>query len=400
MKIIENEKTKIISSENYNFVFNKSNGMMMRWGKDKNDDPDFSPFGPEILDLEISSSIHTEDPLFEKYKDRLVYDGGCKGRCSFCYKSNGNYPTYNMTIDEFKTIFHKIANTVVLDKETKEEFVYDFRIHESYLTNKNYCVFNKGPFTQIAFGIMNIDTNPDFYAMAEYCRKFGVAPNFTMHGLDDIDDKNIDYIVKTFGACAISVYNKEKSYNLIERLTNAGMKQVNIHLMYCNERKDFVYEVLNDTLNDDRLKNLNAVVLLGLKTKGRGVNFTKLDDSEFDKLVKYIFDNNIKVGFDSCTANKFINAVKKFKTGKELQAIIECAEPCESMSFSSYINCFGEFYPCSFCEGAKTPNDDWSVGISVLNSDSFMNDVWNSDRCFKWRECLKQSCRSCPIYNV
>ena len=54
--------------------------------------------------------------------------------------------------EEFKTIFHKVNEKRVL--------------------------------TQIAFGIMNISTNPDFFKMMEYTKERGVIPNFTCHGID------------------------------------------------------------------------------------------------------------------------------------------------------------------------------------------------------------------------
>ena len=55
MKIIDRNNGKALFSEDYNFIFKKNDGFFMRWGKTKEDDPQFSPYGPEILDLEISS---------------------------------------------------------------------------------------------------------------------------------------------------------------------------------------------------------------------------------------------------------------------------------------------------------------------------------------------------------
>ena len=96
MRIVESEKAKVCQSESYNFIFNKDTGYFARWGKTKDEDPDMSPIGPEILDLEISSG------------------GDCSGKCPFCYKCNGvnGDPTYNMTFDEFKTIFDKMPKTL------------------------------------------------------------------------------------------------------------------------------------------------------------------------------------------------------------------------------------------------------------------------------------------------
>ena len=38
----------------YNYDF-YDNGMFLRWGYTKDHDPDFSPIGPEIADIEVST---------------------------------------------------------------------------------------------------------------------------------------------------------------------------------------------------------------------------------------------------------------------------------------------------------------------------------------------------------
>lgn len=47
MVIFETPKQKIVRSKGYNYEFNKKTGFFARWGKVKEDDPLFSPFGPE-----------------------------------------------------------------------------------------------------------------------------------------------------------------------------------------------------------------------------------------------------------------------------------------------------------------------------------------------------------------
>ncbi len=87
-KIFENDNVKLLRSEGYNFNFDKRSGFFARWGKTESDDPSFSPFGPEIMDIEISEGE------------------GCPLSCPFCYKGNkkGNNAT-NMSLDTFKKIF-------------------------------------------------------------------------------------------------------------------------------------------------------------------------------------------------------------------------------------------------------------------------------------------------------
>jgi len=168
-KIYNKKNSLFLRSKYYNFNFNRKTGFFMRWGETPKDDPNFSPFGAEILDLEISSG------------------GDCKGKCDFCYKSNGQpgQPTHNMSLDEFKTILDKMPPTL----------------------------------TQCALGIMDIHTNPDFFEMMKYARSKGVIPNYTTHGLD-MTDEDADKTVKLCGAVAVSLVNKKKTYDTIKMLIN------------------------------------------------------------------------------------------------------------------------------------------------------------------------------------
>jgi len=120
-------------SHGYNYNFRYSDGFFMRWGSSFDDDPLCAP-SPEILDIEIST----------------VCSGINNKPCSHCYKSNTSKGK-NMTFETFKIIFDKFP--IIL--------------------------------TQIAFGIGNLDANPDLWKMMEYCRnneKNIVIPNITING--------------------------------------------------------------------------------------------------------------------------------------------------------------------------------------------------------------------------
>ncbi len=367
MKIVEKEDTKALLSENYNFLFNKKTGFFARWGKTPKDDPQFSPFGPEILDLEISSG------------------GDCLGNCPFCYKCNGgDQPTHNMTFDEFKTIFDLMPKTL----------------------------------TQIAFGIMNIQTNPDFFRMMEYAKENGVAPNFTCHGLDMTPE--IAKRVSTLcGAIAVSLVNKKKTFETIKALLAEGMTQINIHYMLSEETYDRAFEIVDEISQDPEMKGFNAIVFLQYKAKGRnpdGFN-SVLDINKYRTLTNHCESKDMRYGFDSCSgpifmesikasvisfdennsanenkAIKFVNAERKRKE----EFISMFVEPCESGLFSSYINCHGEFFVCSFAEG----ENDWQEGLDVLNCEDFLKDIWNHPRLELWRKRLIDRNRECPIYDL
>jgi MoaA/NifB/PqqE/SkfB family radical SAM enzyme len=350
--LFDGVKTKACVGTDYNFFFDKTNGNFNRWGKTYEDDPKFSPIGPELIDLEISIN-------------------GCPNNCSFCYKKNSNAPATNMSFETFKQIIDKVPKSV----------------------------------TQIAFGITGIQTNPDFIKMMEYCRSIGIIPNFTLSGIDLTDDM-AEKVSKLVGAVAVSAYetNKNICYNTVKKFIDLGITQTNIHLMCSEQNEKFVYEVFNDYLTDPRLKKLNAIVILGVKPKGRAKDsFTPLSTEKFQKLFQYCLNNNIRCGFDSCTAPKFEYAVTNM-TGiseEEKTRYISMSESCESFGlFSSYINTFGEYFPCSFAEGEC----GWEKGLSVLSANNFLEDIWHGKIIKEWRDkslssCYKSGCRKCLIFD-
>ena len=87
------EKVCKASDGSYNYTYDKISGLFRRWGETYDDDPEYSPAGPEILDLEISVN-------------------GCPNNCKFCYKSNSNESAVNMTFETFKSIIDKMPKTL------------------------------------------------------------------------------------------------------------------------------------------------------------------------------------------------------------------------------------------------------------------------------------------------
>jgi len=162
---------KIIRSENYNFNFDEKTGFFQRWGKTKQDDPDTSPFGPEILDLEISS-------------------GHCSASCAFCYKeNNSDKSSQNMTLGQCQILLSK---------------------------------FNLDALTQIAFGICDIHTNPYMWDIFRHCRDKGIIPNYTCNGLF-VDEAIANKTKALCGAVAVSIVDKEESFKAINHFTSISM---------------------------------------------------------------------------------------------------------------------------------------------------------------------------------
>ena len=94
-----------------------------------------------------------------------------------CYKSNTSQGK-NMSLETFKKIFHKIPLNL----------------------------------TQIAFGIGDIDANPDLWKIMEYCRNNNynqVVPNITING-KRLTDEHIGMLAELCGAVAVSRYNPDE----------------------------------------------------------------------------------------------------------------------------------------------------------------------------------------------
>ena len=341
--LIDSKRLKVLISENYNYSFRKSDGFFVRCGKTKEDDGDLNLGLPEIADIEIST----------------VCDG-VNGVCKFCYKSNTPNGKY-MSFETFKLLFSKLPKSI----------------------------------TQIALGIGNLsfEGTETMFQIIDYCRENGVIPNLTINGAG-IDDDNIAIrLSRSLGACAVSVYDKEVTYNAVKKLTDLGMTQVNIHFMISEETFDLANHLIEDRLNDIRLKNLNAIVFLSLKQKGRGEKYHQLSNEKFKQIIDRCIELNINFGMDSCSSFKFLRNVDN-REKYEMSV-----ESCEAGIYSSYINTEGEYFPCSFMEG----KDDWSEGLDILNCEDFLKDIWWNEKTLKFKEKII-NCRKCeiccPLYEI
>lgn len=352
----------------FHMYFRKADGFTAKWGMTFKDDPAYNPYGNEIADIEITKCCRGI---------RVPNGDGSFTRkpCVFCYKSNTPSGSY-MNLDTFKKVF------ALLDKQKT--------------------------MTQIAFGVdaeASEELNPDIWKILEYTKDHGVTPNITVA---DITPETANKIVSLCGACAVSAYqtNKNCCYNSVKMITDEAKRQgkehfaCNIHLMISAETLPFVYEVIQDYQTDERLKDMNAIVFLSLKQKGRGEHFNKISEEDFKKIVDLCLEKNIRFGMDSCSANKFLYAIKDRKNYDEMASYVE---NCESFGlFSMYIDCHGNYYPCSFMERTGK----WKTGINLLKINNFIEDVWYSDKlCEDRKNTLEKAscnggCTSCPFYDI
>ncbi len=284
-----------------------------------------------------------------------------------CYKSNTNQGN-NMSLETYKEVLDKFPDNL----------------------------------TQVAFGIGDIDTNPDLWKIMEYTRSKGIIPNITING-SRMTDEYYGRLASVCGAVAVSNYGKKLCYTAVQKLNErkvegSTLKQVNIHQLLSEETLDTCWELLHDMKTDERLKDLNAVVFLMMKPKGDRNFFHMMKDAEkYKELVNYALDNRLKIGFDSCTAPSFLRAVKERTNYKQLE---QNAEACESTLFSYYVDVEGKGWPCSFSEG-----EPGIKSIDLLEVKDFMKEVWNNKQTVNFRNKLidskeKFGCRQCPLFNL
>lgn len=246
--------------------------------------------------------------------------------------------------------------------------------------------------TQVAFGAdATLESNPDIWAMFEYCRAKGIVPNITVA---NITDETAQRLSRVAGAVAVSRYeDKNTCYDTVHHLTTAGMKQTNIHVILSVETLPMVLETIRNVKTDPRLAALNAVVFLSAKPAGRGI-LTRLAQDQFNQVMDAAFQAGISFGLDSCSANKFANYADSHN--KDFSTVLE---PCESFLFSLYVNVEGRAFACSFSEDANP-------GIDLLNPaltrNTFRHDVWHSAYAEDFRKALHTNAgmRSCPLFNV
>ena len=332
-------KLKRVITPEYKSVFDPENGNFMRFGETENDDPQYSPIGPELADIEISTI--------------------CSVGCKHCYKSNTSMGK-NMSIDSFKKVLGNLPKSV----------------------------------NQIAFGIGDIDANPDMFDIFRHCREMGVVPNVTVSGYG-FSWEWAGELASLCGAVAVSNYDRDVCYNAVRMLTQEGCKQVNIHQLLSDETYGEIIQLQSDIKNGERrLEGLNAVVFLSLKKRGRGILHNRISDEDLEDIVEYCVENEIPFGFDSCSYHRFVPIAKRLGI---YEYSLKYAEPCESCLFSIYVNVEGNVYPCSFCEEERLLLGNAVEKPIFLD---FLNDIWYCTRSREFRSKLILGERRCPIYEI
>jgi radical SAM protein with 4Fe4S-binding SPASM domain len=350
VKVIDNKDVKIFSSPAYNYIFRKEDGFFLRWGRTKEDNPKFGPFGPELLDISITSRCYP-------------------GTCKYCYQ-NAKKDGLDMSVDYLRKLLEKIPPSV----------------------------------GQIAWGGGEPTMHPDFVEILRMTREdFGIVPNYTTNG-HNLTKEIVEATAKYSGAVATSYHGDwDVTLQSVNKFTEAGMDQTNIHFVLSEDTIDEAIWLCGRPQN--AFKNVNAVVFLLYKPQGRAPKSGILrNESKILELLKLMRENkSFKMGFDSCS----VPMLYKFASGKQDIEMLELlAEPCESTLFSYYIDVDGKGYPCSFCKSHVEP-----INVNAEEEDfNFLRDVWYNHITTEFRrknmnstqdcgDCkYKSTCGKCVVY--
>lgn len=109
-KTVDGNLHRLFRSSDYNYNFDIASGFFQRWGKTEAEDPTWSPFGPEIMDIEIS-------------------DGeSCPMTCAFCSPAGTLVNTPNGKV----TIENLVAKDLVIGFDTQSDSPKVQEIEEVY----------------------------------------------------------------------------------------------------------------------------------------------------------------------------------------------------------------------------------------------------------------------------
>jgi len=403
-EFIDNDRFKIIHSKDFNYFFNKETGESEKWGRTKNneDDPIHSDLGPIDVDLELCKDVNNND--LDKYKGEILLEGKqCLGKCPWCYKCNGVYKyTHVMTFIKYKEALLKLCNTHV---RIENQLYYCFD-EISYKGKKiraidypeldfEHDICNCTPLTQVALVNTNLTTNVELLRICEFTRQMGVVPDITCHAKDDLSDEFLMRLCSLCGNVAVSIYDKEKTYNLIQRLHYCGARQSDIDLFLSDETFQTAINTCKDFLTDGRLKYLNSIIFLLLKQQGRGKNFHKITDEHYKELLDFAINNHIIFSTDPCQYNRIRNYYLKYKNN-EIKEFDVNFEKCDANRFSCYINTLGDYYPCPFMEGQSK----WIDPPNIFKCHNFINECWNGQKSDMFNIEMLTNNFECPTYDL
>lgn len=326
------------STKDYNWTFATDTGTFVRWGATELQNSDRSPLGPEVLDVEVSTQCHG---INEKL-------------CPHCYTNNTENGK-NMSLETFQALFDLVSSNL----------------------------------TVMHFNIGDTDANFDLGKMMKYALSSDVTAGITITG-----QRHNDLVLYDLAAYAgyvdVSFIDKELCYNTIAKLSSMGIKKINMRLLLSNETFSSCSTALSGIHIDHRLDGLNAVKIDLLRPVNRASSYHQPTEQQFKGLLNMISVKRIPFAVSPCLGGKLQEMM--FSNYSDLKNIALESEPCEAGLFKGFININGSYFPCPFAEPAGVQ------GISVLDKDDFVSEVWNGQENREWQEQLLTIKRTCPLF--
>ncbi len=336
MQNAEKYKTRSISYEGYNSLYDKSSGEIYRWNEDGSPTIGVCPIGPEVVDIEVSRE--------------------CRYNCKYCYKQNSSSGK-NMTFERFKKVCDKLPDSV-------------------YIVN---------------FGIGDIGSNKKLWKMMEYVKNKGIDITISING-NNMKESDYVNLVKYCSCVSVSLHKFSDCYETIGKLTEYGVNRVEINCLLSKETHYKCLCVLNDIPKDKRLSKVSKVMYQWLIQEGYGSYYEQIDDPKSIKMiVEKALENKIEFGFNGCSAGNYVAGIKDMRNRDDL---LNEVSPCGASLYEYHIDIDGIGYPCPFIA------DDFAyVGIDLVKVNNF-REVWYDKETMGFRNKLLKNCRLCPLFNI
>jgi len=288
---MRSEGLRLISTKGYNYTFNPIDGVTMRCGDTKEEDPFMGPF-PELADISINN----------------VCDRGC----DFCYKAS-NMAGNTMSVEDYRKVMESLPLT-----------------------------------WQVALGGGEPTMHPDFVEILKITREeYDKVPNYTTNGTH-LTGKIVAATKAYCGAVAVSFSDRDDVWiEAAKTFISCGVK-TNIHFVVSEETVQTAMNLLVELETTPEvlgLEGLNAVVFLLYKPVGRASREDILTvDSAVDFLEYAFTQEGVQVGFDSC----FVKHIYDAEQAGKIEVPWKLLDTCESGRFSIYVSEDLEVIPCSF----------------------------------------------------
>jgi MoaA/NifB/PqqE/SkfB family radical SAM enzyme len=239
MELLKGDEVCGVKAQGYNYIFRKSDGFAIRWGKTKHDNPFWGP-APELADISISNR--------------------CSNRCHFCYRNSvPDGPL--MSIEDFRYVMEQLPTTF-----------------------------------QLALGGGEPTEHPDFIEFLKISREYGKVPNYTTNGTR-LSQEIIDVSKKYCGAVAVSW--SDIALEAADKFVKSGVK-TNIHFILSPSSIQNGIELIKRKELFGK-QGFNAVVFLLHKAIGRGKQEDTPTFEQTRPLIIEAFSTEVSVAFDVCT---------------------------------------------------------------------------------------------------